>query len=322
MLQQTGVQTVIAYYRRFLQKFPTVETLARAPTDDVLKVWEGLGYYARARNLHRGAKYIVEERRGSFPLTYQEWRQVPGVGPATAAALASYMFAECRPVVDGNVRRVVSRIYKVGRETAKTSAQRKVYSRARSLVTARDPGLLNQALMELGATVCRPRSPRCDLCPVSRDCAAFAEGRPESYPGRGRKPEARPVRVVAAIIKRNGRILITRRPDEGLLGGLWEFPGGKIEAGESPEEALARELREELGLIARVGNEMMRASHRYTHLKVDLMFFSARVLSGAVKPGPGCAGWRWVKPERLADFAFPAADKAMVRRLVGRPEEP
>lgn len=315
MLQQTGVKTVIPYYRRFLKRFPTVTSLARAKPDDVLKAWEGLGYYARARNLKRGADFIVNERKGEFPRGFQEWLEVPGVGPATAAALASYLAREPRPVLDGNVRRVISRVYKI-RTRGDGKGERNLQTFAAKVVAARDPGLLNQALMDLGATVCRPRSPSCGLCPISSYCGAFAEGQPEKYPGPSRRPRVGFVRVVAAVITRNGKVLITRRPPEGLLGGLWEFPGGKIEEGETPEEALARELREELGIEARIGEEIMCTVHRYTHLKVRLHFYRAEVGKPHIIPGPGCAGWLWVAPDELSRFAFPAADKAIVKWLV------
>ncbi|MHA2620113.1 MAG: A/G-specific adenine glycosylase [bacterium JZ-2024 1] len=315
MLQQTGVKSVIPYYREFLRRFPTVRALARAPLDEVLKAWEGLGYYARARNLHKGAQFIVRRFRGTLPTTCDEWLQVPGVGPVTASALASYLSGEPRPAVDGNARRVISRLFRVRQRSSQRLFERNILKFAKRMVVAPNAGTLNQALMELGATVCKPRAPLCASCPVSRWCKAFAEGHPEKYPGRRVRPGVQSVRVVAAVIRRNAKILITRRPPEGLLGGLWEFPGGKIEAGESPGQALQRELREELGIQVRIGKPLLETSHRYTHLKVHLTFLEAVLVKGPIKPGRGCSAWRWVRHEELKRFAFPAADKAVIRLL-------
>lgn len=316
MLQQTGVRTVIPYYEKLLERFPTLESLSAASLDDLMKVWEGLGYYARARNLLQGAQFIVKQREGKIPHTYEDWLEVPGVGPVTAAALASYISRDPFPALDGNMRRVIFRLFAIRTRTSQKAAKRRLYSIAKKLVASEHPDVMNQALMELGATVCTPRHPRCGSCPVSSWCKAFRLGHPEAYPGRPARLKVKEVNVVAAVIRKRGKILITRRPARGLLGGLWEFPGGKIEEGESAQEALKRELREELGVDARIGREIWRAHHRYTHMKVHLIFFEAKVGEGPIVPGRGCSEWAWVQPKQLSRFAFPAADKGLVERLI------
>ena len=225
MLQQTRVETVIPYYHRFLDRFPDVAALAGAELDDVLGAWQGLGYYSRARNLKRAAEHVVECCGGELPDTADALRELPGVGRYTAGAVASIAFDRPEPIVDGNVARVLSRFHGLTEDPKSRAGQKRLWEEAERLVRGRSPGDLNQALMELGATVCTPRSPECPRCPVRADCVALRGGDPEALPAGGKRPKVRDITAVAALVERRGRVLAVRRPETGLLGGLWDLPG-------------------------------------------------------------------------------------------------
>ena len=251
LLQQTRIETARPYYERFVKAFPTVRDLAAASQDRVLKLWEGLGYYGRTRNLLRAAKIIVADRGRRFPTTAHGWQSLPGVGRYTAGAIASIAFGERVPVLDGNVKRVLARLFNIGKCTDDPRTVRLLWSLAEALVPARSPGDFNQALMELGARICTPRNPKCDVCPARRHCQARALGRQNRLPVRRRKKPLPHYDIVAAAIEKNGRYLFGKRPARDMLGGMWELPGGKVEAGETHAQALAREIRESWGLKSR-----------------------------------------------------------------------
>ncbi len=315
MLQQTRVSTAGPYFERFLERFPTLDHLAEAGSDEVLKAWEGLGYYARARRLPEAARAI--RARGGFPLDASALLSLPGFGPYTAGAVASIAFGLPEPVLDGNVRRVWCRLFALG-EPHGPSLRRKLWGLSRLAVRAGPPGEVNQALMELGATVCTPRRPACSACPLRRECAAAREGRPEFYPAwRARK--VLPERTVAvALLWRADRFLVAKRRPEGLLGGLWELPGGKVEPGESPEEAVVREVREELGADCRVHTDLPVVRHAYSHFKVVLHPFDCRLVRGASEPR--CERpLRWILPEERGLLAFPAATNRIFARRFAEP---
>ncbi len=311
MLQQTRVETVIPYYLRFLRRFPTPADLARAPLQDALKLWEGLGYYARVRNLWRAVRQIQR-----LPQSLTEWKRLPGIGETTARAIVTLAGQGCYLIPDANVQRVLGRL--AGRREAHGSSglRRALEEVFRNLHPVhRDCRELAEALLHLGQTVCLPRGPRCHLCPWNEECKARASGNPERFPGKRRKTHKRPVEVVAALIVRGDRILITQRPPEGLLGGLWEFPGGKVEDGESLEDALRREIREELNLDVEPLRRLMVIRHQYTHLDVRLHFFLCAVRGGEFRPGAGVAGHAWVSTSELDQYAFPAADRRFLQYL-------
>lgn len=315
MLVQTRVDTVIPYYERFLARFPDVRSLAKADLDDVLKAWEGLGYYARARNLHRAAARVVQEHDGRLPETAGGLRQLPGLGPYTAAAIASIAFGEAVPAVDGNVRRVISRLHDRADPT-----QDEVADLARPWVEGDRPGDVNQALMDLGATVCVPRAPLCPECPLEEFCLARANGTAAERPAP-RKSRPRPhYEIAVGVIWRDGRILIAKRPPEGLLGGLWEFPGGKREPGEELEATLVREVREELGLEVEPGSKIAVVDHAYTHFEITLHAFHCRHRAG--RPEPRAAeDVAWVRPDELETYAFPAANRRIIEALEEQRED-
>ena len=319
LLQQTQVETVRPYFFRLLRAFPTVAKLAAARVDDVLKAWEGCGYYARARHLHAAACEIV--KRGDFPRTYHDWLRLPGVGRYTAAAIASIAFDEPVAAFDGNVERVLARVLRERRVARKAPAARRLRKAAdealRTAVKAGlSPGDFNQALMELGAKVCRPRRTDCARCPLRCECRAHLDG--SEVTALPRKAPARRLPhydIGAAIIRKNGRFLVTQRPHEGLLGGLWEFPGGKRHDGESLAECVAREIREELGIEITVDEPFLSVRHAYSHFRITLHAFLCTHTRGRVKR-IGVADYRWVRPRELARFAFPKADRVIIEKLL------
>lgn len=322
MLQQTRVDQAQPYYERFTEAFPTVERLAAAPLDEVLLRWEGLGYYARARHLHRAAQVIVEDFGGRLPETYDAIRRLPGVGPYTAAAVLSIAFGQPHAVLDGNVARVLSRAFTIGDDVKRTSTRRRLQALADRLIPPSDPGDFNQAMMELGATVCTPRAPACPGCPVRPVCGAYAEGRPEAYPVTSKKPPVPHYDVAVGIVfNEQGEVLIQRRKEGGLLGGLWEFPGGKREEGEALEAACARELREELGIGAEVEAPLTRIDHAYSHFKVTLHAFRCRVLHGTPASREG-QPIRWTRPDCLGQYAFPRANRRLIEHLITARQAP
>ncbi len=315
MLQQTQVKTVLKYYSRFLQAFPDVATLAHASQQQVLKIWEGLGYYARARNLHKAAKYMVEHLGARIPATYDELRRIPGIGEYTAAAVASIAFGEPRAAVDGNVRRVLCRIFRFEEDVHSQKARDALQAYADRLLSPDRPGDFNQAMMELGATLCTPRKPKCLLCPVSRFCRARLElDDPAMLPLKRQTRAVPHYRVAVGIIWDEGYIFIDRRDENGMLGGLWEFPGGKIENGETAQEAVRREIKEELDLDIEVGDFYMEVRHAYSHFKITMYVYHCLYKGGEPRL-TAARDWRWVKPEELRFYPFAAATQKVIRRL-------
>ena len=321
MLQQTQVDTVIPYFRRFTKRFPTVGALADAPLDEVLKLWEGLGYYARARNLHRAARIVAHEFKGRFPKTVEGLMRLPGVGRYSAGAIASLAFGVDAPALDGNVARVLCRIFAIRRDPREARTRDELWSLAGSLLPKGQAGKFNEALMELGATICTPRAPKCEICPIAAHCEARRRGIQERLPVRHARKLTPHYDVTAAVIRHNGRVLIAQRPHEGMLGGLWEFPGGKREAGESHEAALARELTEELSATFSVREKVETVRWEYPDRVVILHFYRCRHEAGTIEPREGQA-MAWVAADRLGEFEFPPADRELIRRLRAAPGHP
>jgi A/G-specific adenine glycosylase len=301
MLQQTTVPAVVPHYERWFDEFPDVRSLARASLRKVLKAWQGLGYYARARNLHQAARKMVAEHGGLVPRDPLVVRRLPGFGTYTTAAVLSLAFGAPLPVIDANVRRVVMRLAGI-RGKAGADKDAAVMTFLRGMFPPKRAGTFNQAMMELGALVCRPRSPQCLLCPGAAFCRAYAEGEQEVIPSPVRR-RSRKFEAVVALIERNGRLLIQKRPSTGLLADLWELPGGKREPGESLEEALSREIREELGVEALRPRHLMTVRHAYTEYRVTLHAFAC-VISGKLRTDPGRL--RWVALKDLRRYPFPS----------------
>jgi A/G-specific adenine glycosylase len=299
MLQQTRVETVIPYWQRFLERFPDVRALATADPDDVTLLWAGLGYYSRARNLQRAARVVVERHGGHLPDDVDALRELPGVGRYTAGALASIAFDRPAPIVDGNVARVLARLFAIDGDLRSRAVQDRLWGEAEELAHGEDPGALNQGLMELGATVCTPRAPRCAECPWTAHCAARAQGRAESLPVRSRPTPVRRIEAVAVLLERHERVLAVQRPQHGLLGGLWELPGGELAKGEPPARALSRALREGLGLGISGAERVGAVEHAFTHRLLRLHVFRASADAGRVRRTAWDAH-RWVSRSALA----------------------
>lgn len=315
MLQQTRVDQGLPYYERFLAAFPDIFALARASEDQVLKAWEGLGYYTRARNLHRTAKRIAEDCGGVFPRQAEMLLMLPGIGRYTAGAIASIAFGERVPVLDGNVKRVLARLFDVAESIDDSATEKRLWDLAGRLVPQKDPGDFNQAMMELGARICTPKKPDCAGCPLSRWCAARAADTVHERPIRSGKKAVPHKEIVVAVIEREGKFLIGRRPPEGLLGGLWEFPGGKLEKGESHQQALVRECKEELGVVVRPGGLIATVRHAYTHFRVTLNVYRCTLLKGTPKAKVHTE-LRWVAPEEFGAYAFPKANHKFLAQLL------
>ncbi|HUV67578.1 MAG TPA: A/G-specific adenine glycosylase [Sedimentisphaerales bacterium] len=317
MLQQTQSETVKPYYAKFLRRFPTVERLAKARFDTVLKMWEGLGYYSRARNLHLAAGRIVRDFDGRVPQARRDLLKLPGIGLYTAGAIASIAFNRDEPVVDGNVTRVLCRLFRVREDPRSSRTQKRLWRLAEGLLPSGKARFFNQAMMELGATVCLPRSPHCDDCPLGRMCGAKAHGEQDRLPTRASKKPLPRHKVVVGVIYKKGKILIDKRKAGGLLGGLWEFPGGKVAKGESLRAALLREVREELGVRVRVVRPLVTVQHAYSHFSITLHAFECAHESGKPRCA-GCVDYKWVLPGQLKKYAFPAANKKIFAALPGQ----
>jgi len=318
MLQQTQVQTVIPFYRAFIERFPDIETLARADLDEVLKKWEGLGYYARARHLHQAAQQLTTRPGGCLPAKTEALRRLPGIGVYIAAAVANIAFGEPVAAVDGNVKRVLARLSALLQPVNLAPAHAVFQEAANELLDRSRPGDFNQAMMELGALICHPRKPVCTICPVQIHCQAFQNQVTDRFPCRLSRPPVPTYQIATGVVMKADRFLITRRKPEGLLGGLWEFPGGKLQPGETAAEACLREIREETALKVEVQERLIRIRHAYTHFRIVMDVFRCQYLSGRIRLN-GPADYRWIGPEQIDAYAFPKANHAIFPLLKRSP---
>lgn len=314
IFQQTRIDQGTPYYERFIAAFPTVEALAKASGDAVLKLWEGLGYYTRARNLHKAAQLVVAERAGKLPETAAEWELLPGVGRYTAGAIASIAFGERVPVLDGNVKRVLSRVYDIDDNIDDAATLDRLWTLADELTPKRAPGDFNQAMMELGARICAPKIPLCETCPIKTRCQARAAGTQHVRPVRRAKKAVPHHEIVIAAIRKNGRYLLGKRPTAGLLGGLWELPGGKVHPGESHERALRRAALEEIGVEVKVGGLVASVNHAYSHFRITVNVYRCEALSGAPKARTHTE-LKWVSPSQFDRYAFPKVNHKFLALL-------
>jgi len=279
MLQQTRVETVLPYYKRWIKTFPTLESLAEASEDQVLSLWEGLGYYSRARNLHLASKIILEKYGGILPGDSKSLKMLPGIGRYTAGAVASIAFDENTPIIDGNIRRLFTRFFNISTPLQTSETENHLWELAREYLLQGMAGEFNQALMELGALICLPKNPTCEKCPLDMDCLANQLNLQGSRPVRKVKAPLPHLQVTAAVFQEGNAVFLAKRPPDGLLGGLWEFPGGKQEKNESLPQTLRREIQEELHVPIIVGEPIGVFNHAYTHYKVTLHAFFCKLNS-------------------------------------------
>lgn len=335
MLQQTTVPAVLPYFGRWMERFPTAGDLAVADPDDVLRVWEGLGYYARARNLHAAVREIVQKYGGKIPAEINKLKKLPGIGDYTAAAVASITYGVRAPALDANNIRVWSRLL--------ASSDRKRITGVFSRVLPLDrPGDFNQALMDLGSSVCTSKDPGCQVCPLTSWCRAYRSGKVSEYPEKRGRPDTEHVEAAIGIILRDGKVLVQRRPETGLMAGLWEFPGGKIgkaagggetekrgngensrlgdgatgrrsekDFSETPEEAVVREIREETGLRVQVCEKLGVFTHAYTRFRVKLHVFICKRKAGTLNNSRA----KWLTLDELEGLAMPSVNRRIVRKL-------
>jgi A/G-specific adenine glycosylase len=315
MLQQTRSETVQRYFARFLGRFPTVSELARARESAVLTLWSGLGYYSRARHLHRAARRIVAAHEGRVPADPKALRALPGVGRYTAGAVASIAFGRAEPVLDGNVSRVLARWFGVRGDPRSGAVQAALWKLAAALVSWRAAGEWNQALMELGATLCTPRHPGCGRCPVRSECAAHRDGAIDAIPGRTQRPATRRVRRAALVVERRSRFLLLRRDTGRLLRGLWEFPAIDAREHERDEE-VARRLLDELGDADGTLHSQGRIRHTIMNRRIETAVFRIR-LDGDVGHGLGAA--HWFRPDELSRVPLSALGLRIAKLLRARP---
>jgi A/G-specific adenine glycosylase len=308
MLQQTQVETVIPYYQHWLAKFPTLADLANANENEVLKVWEGLGYYSRARNLLKSAKIICDELNCEFPRDLSQLRKLPGVGDYIAGAVASIAFGQREAALDGNGKRVLARLYAYAKPVNLEKNAKELKQVLDDLLPEQQAGDFNQALMDLGSRICLPRRPKCGDCPLKSDCAANQQGLQLEIPVKTSRRPVPHYQVVAAVIREGDCVLIDKRPSNALLGGMWEFPGGKVEQGESLEQAIVREIREELGLEIIAGSEFGQYEHAYTHFSVTVHAILCDILRGEVK-ALEADEIAWVSLNNLDDYPMGKVDR-------------
>ena len=313
MLQQTQLAVVRPYWQRWMQAFPTLEALAAASLEQVRLQWQGLGYYSRARRLHEAAQQLVDQ---AWPRELEGWMALPGIGRTTAGSIVSSAFNAPEPILDGNVKRVLARLLAHPHPPARNTAL--FWRWSESLLDQQRSRDFNQALMDLGATVCTPRQPACAACPWRGECAAYAAGDPRRWPvTETPKPLPHQVIGVGVVLNAAGEVLIDQRLEEGLLGGMWEFPGGKQEAGETIGACIDRELMEELGITVQVGEELITVDHAYSHKKLRFVVHLCTWVSGDPQP-LASQQVRWVRPESLNNYPFPAANARIIAALLDR----
>jgi len=308
MLQQTQVPTVIPYYKKFLKSFPTVRHLANADLSKVLKVWEGLGYYSRARNLHRASQILLSRFRGKIPDNLKDLLALPGIGKYTAGAILSIAFNKEAPILDGNVKRVLSRLFSVSGNPVRGKIEGLLWHLSESLIPKGFASPFNQGLMDLGSMVCTPKDPQCSRCPLHRHCKAKASGNPERYPSRVLKKRIPHIEAISGVILRQGKVLLNQRPPKGLLGGLWEFPNWKSEGKRGLRFRLRNYIKKEMGMNVKVKGSIGTFKQAFTHFKLILDVFTCEAIDGK---GRG----KWIPIKNLDQFAMPRIHRRIANVL-------
>lgn len=315
MLQQTQVETVREYFARWMKRFPSVRALAEAEEADVLHAWQGLGYYSRARNLWRGAQAVVKDHGGAVPSALEALLALPGIGPYSAGAIRSIAHGERAPIVDGNVIRVLSRLFGLRGDPTRSPLKQEIWALAGELVPDERPGDFNQAMMELGATVCAPRSPACLACPVAKRCVARREGLVATLPELPKRRATVDVARAAAVVRHGDRVLAVEVPrDARRWAGMWQFPNTDVATGESAEGAARRIVQQSLGLTLKKGAPLLVVRHAVTHHRITLDVFDYAVARVTKMPSAGATSV-WKRPSELEGLAMPSAHRRIARAL-------
>jgi A/G-specific adenine glycosylase len=318
MLQQTQVATVVPFFARFLEAFPRLTDLAAADEQEVLRLWEGLGYYRRARDLHRSAQRIVAEYGGRIPEQPTILATLPGIGRYTVGAILSQAFDRRLPILEANSQRVICRLFGQRGDPRRGPARRWLWKMAETLLPARRVGAFNQALMELGALVCTPAKPRCGECPVRRLCTARSLGIQEEIPDRAVARDPVTIQEAAVVVYQGRRVLFVQRPPQGRWAGLWEFPHVPLKEGESHEQAAVRLLRQLTSVQAEIGQELITLRHNVTHHRITLVCFRGQYQAGTFQSDFYCRG-RWVRPGELSTYPVSAPQRRLAQ-LLTRPD--
>ena len=316
MLQQTQMDRVVVYFNRWLDRFPDIASLAEAREQEVLLLWEGLGYYSRARNLLKTAELLCSRHGGALPEDHGALLQLPGIGRYTAGAIMSLAFNSHHPIVDANVERLFARLFNLAEPVKEKHTHALIWHKATELIPKGKARFFNQALMELGALVCLPRSPHCDACPIHDHCEAFAQGMVGERPVAGKPRKIIPITMVSGVLHHQGKIYIQKRLADDVWPNLWEFPSGRMEVGETPEEALVREYEEETGFAVHELKKITTINHSFTRYRVTLHCYHCRLRGNATEPVLHAAQeYRWAAPHELDNFAFPAPHRRLIKRL-------
>ncbi|MCP4482908.1 MAG: A/G-specific adenine glycosylase [bacterium] len=309
MLQQTTVNAVINYYHRWLKRFPTIQSLARGNIHDILNLWQGLGYYQRARNIHKAAQIIYKDHHGEIPKNPKVLRKLPGFGPYTTNAVLSIAYELRLPLIDTNIRRLVMRQLAL-RGVANIKQNKTITTYLEKIMPKKNISFFNQALMELGALICKPKNPLCLLCPIQKNCKAFQKGIQELIP-KTSKNKIKKINAAIALIQKERKFFIQKRPEKGLLAGLWEFPGGKQEKEKKIEETLKREIKEELKVSVTKSDFLMKVKHYYTQFAVTLHVFTCDVVPFPLEDDTH----KWVILKNLKNFPMPSGSAKIVSKL-------
>lgn len=310
MLQQTRVEAVIGYYMRFMEQFPTIKALAAAPEDQVLKAWEGLGYYSRARNLKKAAEVMMEQWEGQFPSTYEEIRSLPGIGEYTAGAICSIARGQAYPAVDGNVLRVIARLYNIEEDVMTSAGKRHITSITERNIPEGYAGEYTQSMMDLGAAICIPKYPRCGECPIKSECAAYEKGVAESLPIKKKKQPPQRVERFILIVHRGDTVLMTRRGKQGVLAGLWEFPGIDMEDADTVEGR----WQQTFGLSIQKPKPVLTAEHVFSHIHWYMHVYETTVSEDSEPLAKGLH-YQWMTVSELADAMIPVAFRKIMQYL-------
>ena len=312
MLQQTQVKTVIPYYYKWLQLFPTIYDVANADEQDILKAWEGLGYYSRAINFLDACKTVVNDYNGNIPTNQEDFLKLKGVGPYIDAAVRSIAYNDVVPTIDGNVNRVVARLLCL--DNAVNKERSKIYDFLMDCIDKLRPGDFNQALMDLGREICKPKKPICNECPIINQCQAYQKNTIQDYPVKLKSKKIPHYNVAVGVIWKNNDILIAKRQLGGLLGGLWEFPGGKLSDSESAEECVIREIQEEVGINVEIKSFISTIKHQYSHFSISMDSFHCLYIDGDPQPKTS-SEIKWISPLDIDKFPFPKANHKFINHI-------